>query len=91
MAEKDAMAALGELLALKVHCDRLTLLEQMRHGEKTWGRVKTLFPGYADLSEAAQADIISNLFNRIWADTGLGQKQGDWPVTQDMCRKPEGS
>lgn len=71
MAEKDAMAALGELLALKVHCDCLTLLEQMRHGEKTWGRVKTLFPGYADLSEAAQADKISNLFNRI-----TGQIQG---------------
>jgi len=39
----------------------LTLLEQMRHGEKTWGRVKILFPGYADLSEAAQAKQISNL------------------------------
>ena len=59
MAEKDAMAALGELL--EVHSGRLTLLEQMRHGEKTWGRVKILFPGYADLSEAAQAKQISNL------------------------------
>ena len=65
MAEKDAVAALGELLALEVHYGRLTLLEQIKHGEKNWGRVKILFPGYADMSEAAQAKQISNLFNRI--------------------------
>ena len=54
MAMKDAVAAIGELLALEVHSSRLAALEQMQHGEKTWGRVKTLFPGYVDLSEKAQ-------------------------------------
>ncbi len=71
MAEKDAVAAIGELLALEVHSSCLALLEQMQHGEKTWGRVKILFPGYVDLSEKAQTDKISNLFNRI-----TGQLQG---------------
>ena len=71
MAEKDAVAAIGELLALEVHSSRLALLEQMKHGEKTRGRVNILFPGYVDLSEKAQTDNISNLFNRI-----TGQIQG---------------
>ncbi len=65
MAEKDAVAALGELLALEVHCSGLALLEQIRHGDRNWGRVKILFPGHADMSEAAQAKQISNLFNRM--------------------------
>ncbi len=77
------MAALGELLALEVHCNCLTLLEQMRYGEKTWGRVKILFPGYADLSKAAQADKISHLFNRI---TGLIQGRGKSKVTGLLCK-----
>ena len=71
MAEKDAVAAIGELLALEEHSSRLALLEQMQHGEKTWSRVKILFPGYVDLSEEAQTNKISNLFNSI-----TGQIQG---------------
>ena len=71
MAMKDAVAAIGELLALEVHSSRLALLEQMQHGEKTWSRVKILFPGYVDLSEEAQTNKISNLFNSI-----TGQIQG---------------
>jgi len=82
MADKYALAALGELLALEMH-HGLRLLEQITSGEKEWVRVKILFPGYAAKSEEAQTKQVSNLVNRITSQiegwdkskvTGLMQK-----------------
>ena len=46
MADRDALAALGELLAFEVH-HGLRLLEHIRSAEKEWVNVKMLLPGYA--------------------------------------------
>ncbi len=42
MADRDALAALGELLAFEVH-HGLRLLEQIRNAEKEWVKVKMFF------------------------------------------------
>ncbi len=64
MADRDALAALGELLAFEVH-HGLRLLEQIRSAEKEWVKVKMLFPGHAGKSDEAQTKQISNLMNRM--------------------------
>ncbi|DBA90927.1 TPA: hypothetical protein ACH3X1_016137 [Trebouxia sp. C0004] len=64
MADRDALAALGELLAFEVH-HSLRLLEQIRSAEKEWVNVKNLFPGCAGKSDEAQTKQISNLMNRM--------------------------
>jgi len=64
MADRDALAALGELLAFEVH-HGLRLLEQIRSAEKEWVKVKMVVPGYAGKSDKAQTKQISNLMNRI--------------------------
>ena len=64
MADRDALAALGELLAFEVH-HGLRLLEQIRSAEKEWVKVKILFPGCAGKSDEAQTKHISNLMNRM--------------------------
>ncbi len=64
MADRDALAALGELLAFEVH-QGLRLLEQIRSAEKEWVKVKILFPGCAGKSDEAQTKQISNLMNRM--------------------------
>ncbi len=42
MADRDALAALGELLAFEVHCG-LSLLEHIRSADKEWVKIKMLF------------------------------------------------
>jgi len=64
MADRDALAALGELLAFEVH-HGLRLLEQIRSAEEEWVKVKMLFPGDAGKSDEAQTRQISNLMNRV--------------------------
>jgi len=68
MADRDALAALGELLAFEVH-HGLRLLEQIRSAEKEWVKVRMLFPGYAGKSDEAQTKQISNLMNRMTSQT----------------------
>ena len=64
MADRDAPAALGELLAVEVH-HGLRLLEQIRNAEEEWVKVQMLFPGYAGKSDEAKTKQISNLMNRM--------------------------
>ncbi|DBA90684.1 TPA: hypothetical protein ACH3X1_003901 [Trebouxia sp. C0004] len=53
LAEKDAVAAIGELLALEAHSSRLALLEQMQHGRRPGVESRVYF------------QAINNLFNCI--------------------------
>jgi len=64
MADRDALAALGELLAFEAH-HGLRLLEQIRRAEKEWVKVKMPVPGYAGKSDEAQTKQISNLMSRV--------------------------
>ena len=64
MADRDALAALGELLAFEV-CHGLRLLEQIRSAEKVWVKAKMLFPGCAGKNDRAQTKQIINLMNRM--------------------------
>ncbi len=81
---RHPMAAFGELLALEVQLGHLRLLEQIKNREKDWDRVKILFPGYADKSEATQTKQISNLLNRI---TGQIKGWNKSKVTGLLCKK----
>ena len=64
MADMDAMAAMGDLLALEIH-DGFQLLQNMRTGSTDWDSMRMLFPGYQDKSETAQVKQISSLLTRM--------------------------
>jgi len=80
MADRDALAALGELLVFEVH-HGLRLLEQIRSAEEEWVKVKMLLPGYAGKSDEAQTKRISNLMTRM-----TSQIEG-WLDAEDMWSK----
>ena len=84
MADRDALAALGELLAFEVHYG-LRLLEQIRSAEEEWVKVKMLFPGHPGKSNKAQTRQISNLMNRVSSQTEGWDKDKVTGLMQKTC------